>query len=488
MRKFWKFDKQHIVTALFLLLLFVNMAGLLVPLAARRLGLTAAAGAEDESGQAQEDAAEDESAQEQEDAGEDGSAQEQEDAGGDGNAQEADGAEVEPDGTVHTHVEPVNLEEAYPFPEEEEEEEPGFYERLTALNGQLLSYVSAVETYCNENVPGRTAAIEAYIGVQKLLGSRIIDGDDVVIKMDNGLLTFTRDELSEEDLRICTENLADFCRFAQEEGADFLYVQTPSKVNKYDNQLPEGYQDFMNPNADRLMAGLEEARVPTLDLRDEIVEDLDFDSAFYASDHHWKPSTGLWAAGEILARLNADYGAGFDLEWVDPARYHTEVIEDIFLGALGKKTGLGYVPLDDMELVLPDYETEFSMEITATGDVYSGDFAQAFLDESQLERGDYYTKNPYAAYFRDDQALVEVENALVDNGKRVLLLKDSFGLSTAPYMATAAEHLSVIDLRHFRGSLQEYVKETQPDMVVVMYNPQAIAAPEGYHADLFDFR
>ena len=73
-------------------------------------------------------------------------------------------------------------------------------------------------------------------------------------------------------------------------------------------------------------------------------------------------------------------------------------------------------------------------------------------------------------------------------GKRVLLLKDSFGLSTAPYMATAAEHLSVIDLRHFRGSLQEYVKETQPDMVVVMYNPQAIAAPEGYHADLFDFR
>ena len=473
MKKQRKIGKQHIVLAAFLLILIVNMAGLLLPLAARRIqtaaGITAGGqedsvqekcGQEDVSDTAQSEGADDEQTVQ----------------------------EVEADGTIYTKTEAVNLEERYPFEEEATQEEGGFYERLTDVNARILSAISEVETYCNEHVPGRTAAIEAYIGIQKVLGSRIIDGDDVVVKMDNGLLTFLSDDLTEEDMEICTDNLVEFARFVQETGAEFLYVQTPCKINKYDNQLPEGLDDYTNSNADRLMEGLAEAEVPALDLRDEIVKDMDFDSAFYASDHHWKPSTGLWAAGEILEQLNLSYGEDFDLGKVDPDVYETEVIDDLFLGALGKKTGIGYVPLDDMELVLPEYETAFSMDIVAAGDIYSGNFAQAFLDESQLERGDYYTKNPYAAYFRDDQALVEVENELVNNGKRVLLLKDSFGLSTAPYLSTAIEHLSVIDLRHFRGSLEKYVEETKPDIVVVMYNPKAITAPVGYHADLFDFR
>jgi hypothetical protein len=32
------------------------------------------------------------------------------------------------------------------------------------------------------------------------------------------------------------------------------------------------------------------------------------------------------------------------------------------------------------------------------------------------------------------------------------------------------------------------MEETRPDIVVVMYNPKAITAPVGYHADLFDFQ
>ena len=37
-------------------------------------------------------------------------------------------------------------------------------------------------------------------------------------------------------------------------------------------------------------------------------------------------------------------------------------------------------------------------------------------------------------------------------------------------------------------NLEKYMEETRPDIVVVMYNPKAITAPVGYHADLFDFQ
>ncbi|MDY5541929.1 MAG: hypothetical protein SPF60_11010 [Lachnospiraceae bacterium] len=437
-----EYKKQKIVIGIFLFFLFVMLIGIVGPMALRRAGLLKAG--------------------------------------------ETSYVQEEPD----ERQEPVNFAQTYPFEEEIQESKAAesFYDRLKSKEASLKGLIRTVETYSDEHVPGRTAIIEAYIKIQKLLGSRIIDGDDVVVKLDNGQLTFLSDRLSEADAAACASNLVGFAEFAEELGADFLYVQTPNKINKYDNQLPEGLEDFANSNADGLTAALREANVPVLDLRDRILEDLDFDSAFYVSDHHWKPRTGLWAAGEILSELNLLYGAGLDEGLLDTAQYDETVYPDIFLGALGKKTGKGYVPLDDMSILTPRFDTDFTMKIVGSGYTYHGDFTHAFIDESQLEPGDYYTKNPYAAYFRDDQALVEVTNHKLEEGKKVLLLKDSFGLSTAPFLSTAIRQLDVIDLRYFNGSLKRYVEESCPDIIVVMYNPKAITAPTGYHADLFDFR
>lgn len=61
--------------------------------------------------------------------------------------------------------------------------------------------------------------IEAYIQIQKGLGSRVIDGDDVVVKMNNGLLTFLSDRLTDEEASVCADNLKDFAEFSRELGA-----------------------------------------------------------------------------------------------------------------------------------------------------------------------------------------------------------------------------------------------------------------------------
>ena len=385
-------------------------------------------------------------------------------------------------------TEPVNFAEEYPFDETADTQNTtGLYEKIQSVESNLKGKISIIEDAANEQVPGRTRFIEAYIQIQKLLGSQVIDGDDVVVKMNNGLLTFLSDRLTDEEAQTCISNLEGLANYADQLGAQFLYVQTPNKVNKYDNQLPAGVEDYANENADRLTAALTTDGYSVLDLRDEIVKDMDFDSAFYASDHHWKPRTGLWAAKKILETMNARLGTDFDTANCSQDAYDEKIYGHIFLGALGKKTGLGYVPLDDMSLLTPKFPTDFTMKITGSGRIYQGDFTHTFIDQSQLV-ADYYNKNPYAAYFRDDQALVEVTNHEIESAPRVLLLKDSFGLTTAPFLATAISDLDVIDLRYFNGSLEKYMEETRPDIVVVMYNPKAITAPVGYHADLFDFQ
>lgn len=439
-------SKELLVTGLFLLLLFGMLLGLTVPVALRRIGIgQEAVKSESAAGMEQPDEKE----------------------------------------------EPVNFRERYPFEETAAaEENAGFYKKLKMTEAGLKGIISQVETACNEAVPGRTAFIESYIGLQKALGSRIIHGDDVVVKMDNGLLTFLSEALTEEEADTCASNLTEFAGFVQKQGADFLYVQTPNKINKYDSRLPKGVDDYANANADGLVEALHGKGLPVLDLRDSIVKDMEFDEAFYASDHHWKPETGLWAAEQILLELNARFGTGFDTDACKRTQYEEQVYPGIFLGALGKKTGRGYVPMDDMSILTPVFDTDFTMKIVGSGYTYNGSFRKAFIDESQLEPGDPYTKNPYAAYFRDDQALVEVTNhrRSQENLPKVLLLKDSFGLTAAPFLAGAMGELDVIDLRYFNGSLEKYMEETKPDLVVVMYNPKAVTAPAGYHADLFDFR
>ena len=87
---------------------------------------------------------------------------------------------------------------------------------------------------------------------------------------------------------------------------------------------------------------LEEAGVPYLDLREEMqAEGISVTDAFYTTDHHWKPQTGLWAFGKILEKLETT-GAipSVDPVYTDPGNYSFEIHENTFLGSSGKRTGI----------------------------------------------------------------------------------------------------------------------------------------------------
>ena len=68
---------------------------------------------------------------------------------------------------------------------------------------------------------------------------------------------------------------------------------------------------------------------------------------FFATDHHWKPETGLWAARHILRFLRDDYGWPVEPENLSPEKFDYAVSHGRFLGALGKKITLSRARPDD---------------------------------------------------------------------------------------------------------------------------------------------
>jgi hypothetical protein len=109
---------------------------------------------------------------------------------------------------------------------------------------------------------------------------------------------------------------------------------------------------------------------------------------------------------------------------------------------------------------------------------------------SQIAECDYYNKNPYGGCNYGDQPLIQIENQLAVDEHKILIIKDSFSDCMISCLALAEENVDSIDLRHFTGSLKAYIEESNPDIVIVMYNASAVGGDIDYstNTDKFDFR
>jgi hypothetical protein len=185
--------------------------------------------------------------------------------------------------------------------------------------------------------------------------------------------------------------------------------------------------------------------------------------------------------------LNAQYGFTFDVSLADPERYRYTRYQDWFLGSLGKKVTLAQTAPEDFILIRPAFATDFSVRIPDLNIADRGDF-DVLIDHSQLDIRGYYTLNPYAAYCYGDRPVMTVHNHLPggNEGKTILVIKDSFAEAVAPFLSTGVEDLHIMDLRSFNGSLKSYIEKNPPTIVIVMYNPSAI--DDDAHKKMFDFR
>ncbi|MGN1201664.1 MAG: DHHW family protein, partial [Eubacterium sp.] len=251
-----------------------------------------------------------------------------------------------------------------------------------------------------------------------------------------------------------------------------------------------GELDFANDNADELLNGLSGRNIGVLDLRENIHQaGLNHHELFYVTDHHWKAETGLWAAGEISNYLNEQYDLGIETDLLDITNFTSVLYEDWFLGSLGKKVTLGKTEPEDFSLLYPNFPTQFHYEIPSIGIDTVGDFSVTYNMEA-VEPKDYYNKSPYAAYNYGDRAVIKIENQNASSDEKVLIVHDSFADSVIPFMALGTKNIESIDLRYFNGSLEKFIDDSDPDLVIVMYNAGEISSEIDFttHTDIFDFR
>ena len=305
--------------------------------------------------------------------------------------------------------------------------------------------------------------------------------DESVITLDDGYHVGT---IWKMDVSSYTENICELNSFLKEKNMPFLYAALPGKISKADEEV-SGVIDFSNQNYDAILQGIQDDGVEVLDFRENMSETFDDHHAqFFVTDHHWKPETGLWAAGELAKYLNENYGYEFDLQKFDSENFRKETYEDIFLGSSGRELTLSVAEPEDINLLYPNYDVNLTIEIPVLNLHKTGDFSVVYSYE-WLERGDYYRTSPYAAYLHGgDISVIKLTNNDCDNDRSLLVVGDSMDNSMLPFLALGVKHITAIDLRAFTGSLRGYVEQLgqQYDMVIVTNSVISMIDPE-----LFNF-
>jgi len=291
---------------------------------------------------------------------------------------------------------------------------------------------------------------------------------------------FLHYQVSKVDVTPCIDAYADFASFCEGRGIDLLYVQAPNKELKGYTVLPEGAYNYANANADAFLAALGGKNLNYLDLREQIIaQNLDRESLFYKTDHHWKTPAAFWATSQTVKYLNSDFGAGLDADGSisDLSNYSQIEYKASFLGAQGRAVGAENAGLDDYTQILPDFPTSLAIWTSLhDGDPdRSGSFKQTIVIP-ELLAGDDPTVNRYASYFGADFPYLRIENYGAGNNYKIMLVKDSFGTPYGAFLSLYAWELDMVDLRGISETgttLRGLVERCAPDAVVFLYNPES---------------
>lgn len=308
---------------------------------------------------------------------------------------------------------------------------------------------------------------------QRIIGRKIVDDVDPknkVVKLNGGGLTFISPK---EDIATRANNMIMFNEFLKNKNIQSLYIQAPHKTDKYNNDLPIGVYNYANDNADNFLKAIE-GKIDFIDIREEMHKDgLNNKDYFFKTDHHWTPEGAFYAFTKVAKRLSDDYGFYIDDKYLDSNSYDKKILEKWFLGSQGKRVGTLYGGVDDISLIIPKFKTNFDFSLPFSGISRSGEWLDTVLTDRSNEGIDYYGSSAYLMY-GEDWPLSIVKNFNSDNSKEILIIRDSFGCTFTPFLSLVCEELNVMDVRHYKNSVYDYVEENKPDMVLFLFNPAHI--------------
>ncbi len=322
--------------------------------------------------------------------------------------------------------------------------------RLTLSKLLDGTYTSQLHNYLSDQINFRTEMVEAKAIAELALGKRENNG---VLLARNGYLIETCN-YTEENYEYLQKNLAKIEKLLasfEQNGVSAKSVLIPRKIDLLEDELPQYYSTERNEYVWELVG---EKHISLADALERAQRSGL--QTFYKTDHHWT-ADGAYTAYVAL---------GDTLGYTPHARnYFNEItLSDEFFGTTYSTSGFFFAGADTINA--PSVaEDKYIVEIVDTNTVLDGVYDASYLEG----------KDKYATFLSGNNAHVRITLASGEKRETLLIVKDSYAHSLAPYLA---EHydLELIDPRYFTGSIESYIAENGITDVLFLFGLDTLAS------------
>lgn len=256
----------------------------------------------------------------------------------------------------------------------------------------------------------------------------------------------TPDEVNEKTV---SANIDAIEKFFENTDGNKFFMLVPSATLIYRSKLPAFADEFdQQAEIDKIFAGVTAGKA--VDVRQAFF--ASDEQLYYRTDHHWTSD------GAYTAYLEFCKTAG--LEALTKDKFDIKTVSSDFQGTHDSKVLLPCAAKDEVKLYIPKQPE--TLKIT-----HDGETSDSFYVMSALEK-----KDKYQVFLGGNYGRVDIETG-VGNGKRLLVIKDSFANSFVPLLTTHYEKICMLDLRFFSKNpedLAALIEELEPTDTLVLFN------------------
>lgn len=317
------------------------------------------------------------------------------------------------------------------------------------FNGE---FESGFEDYLTDHFVGRDGWVDMKTTIERLMLKT--ESKDIYFGKDGYLIEKHSDTFTTDTAKRNIAYLSQFENKYKEQFGDRLSVMiVPNAVDIMRDKLPP----LATPYDEELY--LEQ-------IKNALIGNSYFDASmvltahkdedlYYKTDHHWRT-----LAAYYVFRAWAQE-QGFNVP--DISDFNVLAASDSFQGTIQSKLGI-QTKGDTIELFLPKKEIAYTVKVGSSQEVKNSLYDYSVLD----------TKDKYAIYFGGNFANVNIttENK---NGRKALVIKDSYANCFVPFMLGEFEEIDMFDLRYTNQRLSQLIELGGYTDVLVLYNAAGFA-------------
>ena len=312
-------------------------------------------------------------------------------------------------------------------------------------------FTNGVETYVTDHFAFR----DVWVGTKTM-------AEMALLKKDSGGVYFAKDGyliemLDQVDRSKYTANLQYVKGFAESMkskfGIDVRTMLVPTASYTLRDKLPPFAPEV---NQDELIQEAIDTIPNFVDVR-QALKEHNQEYIYYRTDHHWT-NLGVCYAYQVWCQA-------VGLEVKGPDWYEQKVLSDQFYGTTYSKANLYTAKPDTITAFLPKQETSLTVDYNLGKKVTDTLYETKYLD----------TKDKYSVFLDGNQPITKITTGN-KNGRKLMLIKDSYANSFATFAANDYEEVHLVDLRHYRAPLSQLVEETGINEILVLYNVSGFAS------------